>query len=163
MYRVVVIVQWKIASIFFVFPLVGPQPWRGGGGSGRGHEYWKCPFLQSRLVLLKAPSRPGTAKVEDSWWPLHDNTVIQQRLSFYCWEQDYFKIECGLIGTLLVPFALTCKNSTFEKMGNCLDCLSPQPEVENPDPVSINVCRCWSDSPMSQDLCILCESLLRLC
>ena len=44
-----------------------------------------------------------------------------------------------LIGTLLVPFALTCKNSTFEKMGNCLDCLSPQPEVENPDPVSINV------------------------
>ena len=42
------------------------------------------------------------------------------------------EIECQTGGLL----TLTCKDSQFEAMGNCLDCLSPQPEVENPDPVS---------------------------
>ena len=32
---------------------------------------------------------------------------------------------------------LTCNHLQSEVMGNCLDCLSPQPEVETPDPVSI--------------------------
>lgn len=33
--------------------------------------------------------------------------------------------------------SLECSELQFiEVMGNCLDCLNPQPEVETPDPVS---------------------------